>query len=320
MPYDIDQRADGGVLQRVHFNGTIPLVLSQENVRSETFRRKDGDDYFVDVRVPKRPKDLEDYSSSLEADLAENSISGATERLVYRIHNSLYQELPVEEPHWHFSTCAVVGNSGVMLQREGGAEIDSHQAVVRLNNAPIRNWSINVGNRTTFNFINQHHAKELAYGQSPMRHKGASVLVYESTYASVRTSVFPKLLSLLPNQALLLNPKMVVTTHTLWLQFKAFVEEQHRELKQGGKARVKTSFKRKPMSGFFAVLFSLQLCDQISLFGFSNYNRYELNGARSGKVPYHYFDKVAGVTKVHSFDLSMEVFKLLQTVYNVSLK
>eukprot|EP00959_Pyramimonas_sp_CCMP1952_P108603 2270686-Pyramimonas_sp.AAC.1 len=46
---------------------------------------------------------------------------------------------------------------------------------------------------------------------------------------------------------------------------------------------------------------------QVDLYGFSSYNRYEHNGARKGKTPYHYFDAVAGSTAVHSFDLAREV-------------
>ena len=52
------------------------------------------------------------------------------------------------------------------------------------------------------------------------------------------------------------------------------------------------------MTGYFGVLFALQYCQQIDLYGFSDYNRHEINGARAGKVPYHYFDSVPGTTKV----------------------
>lgn len=44
-----------------------------------------------------------------------------------------------------------------------------------------------------------------------------------------------------------------------------------------GAAHVRTSFKRKPMTGFFAVLFMAQHCRSIDLYGFSNYNRCELH-------------------------------------------
>ena len=68
------------------------------------------------------------------------------------------------------------------------------------------------------------------------------------------------------------------------------------------------------------VLFALQMCREIDLYGFSNYNRHESDGARKGKTHYHYFDSVPGTTKVHSFDLSLEVFKLMNLVHTVRVK
>ena len=66
-----------------------------------------------------------------------------------------------------------------------------------------------------------------------------------------------------------------------------------------------STYNRKPMSGFFAVLFALQMCDHVNLYGFDAYT------SRKRSYRYHYFDNVQGFTDVHSFDLAIEVYKLV---------
>lgn len=52
-----------------------------------------------------------------------------------------------------------VGNSGNMLHREYGSEIDSREAVFRINYAPTAGYEQYVGSRTTFDIVNEQHTK-----------------------------------------------------------------------------------------------------------------------------------------------------------------
>lgn len=53
-----------------------------------------------------------------------------------------------------YSSCAVVGNSGILLNRNYGALIDAHEFVIRLNNARVDNYESKVGKKTSISFVN----------------------------------------------------------------------------------------------------------------------------------------------------------------------
>uniref|UniRef100_A0A061RIJ1 Cazy family gt29 n=1 Tax=Tetraselmis sp. GSL018 TaxID=582737 RepID=A0A061RIJ1_9CHLO len=70
--------------------------------------------------------------------------------LVYAFPSKLMALLPMDEPLLDYETCAVVGNSGVTLLRLDGKDIDGHDAVFRINLAPVRGFEDHVGSKTTF--------------------------------------------------------------------------------------------------------------------------------------------------------------------------
>jgi hypothetical protein len=54
----------------------------------------------------------------------------------------------------HGGNCAVVGNSGVLLNTTFGRDIDAHQVVIRLNAAPTHGYVQHVGLKTTARVMN----------------------------------------------------------------------------------------------------------------------------------------------------------------------
>eukprot|EP00003_Mantamonas_plastica_P032379 TRINITY_DN877_c0_g1_i8.p1 TRINITY_DN877_c0_g1~~TRINITY_DN877_c0_g1_i8.p1 ORF type:complete len:455 (+),score=110.92 TRINITY_DN877_c0_g1_i8:743-2107(+) len=52
-----------------------------------------------------------------------------------------------------YETCALVANSGLVLSKEYGQQIDSHDAVIRCNLGPTKGYEKNVGSKTTFRVI-----------------------------------------------------------------------------------------------------------------------------------------------------------------------
>ena len=63
------------------------------------------------------------------------------------------------------------------------------------------------------------------------------------------------------------------------------------------------------MSGYYAVLLAVQLCESIDLYGFEAYM-----GEPGHPTKYHYFDEVQGVTTAHSFDFAIEVSDLCTAI------
>eukprot|EP00899_Mesostigma_viride_P000094 jgi/Mesvir1/10085/Mv25061-RA.1 len=83
------------------------------------------------------------------------------ETVEYQFPATLFELLPYEEPELHYATCAVVGNSGVVLEKENGENIDRHDAVFRINLAPVEGFEKYVGSKTTFNVVNAHNVQEI---------------------------------------------------------------------------------------------------------------------------------------------------------------
>lgn len=53
-----------------------------------------------------------------------------------------------------YASCAIVGNSGMLVYGKNGAEIDSHKMVMRFNGAPTKGLEDRVGSKTTFRLVN----------------------------------------------------------------------------------------------------------------------------------------------------------------------
>ena len=179
----------------------------------------------------------------------ESITSDTNETLIYHFPRSLFEQLPLDEPKFEFKTCAVVGNSGVTLLKEYGEEIDNHDAVVRINMAPIRGFEKYVGKRTTFDVVNSHNVREILQGVRRWRpaNEGETKLVlFETASHFARYHLCQPLLKKYgAENAILLNPLFSNRAHSLWIKLKDLLEKTK-----------KSQYNRKPMSGFFAVLYA----------------------------------------------------------------
>lgn len=126
----------------------------------------------------------------------------------YQFPTKLLDHLPMEEPLLAYKTCAVVGNSGITLVHAAGKEIDAHDAVFRMNLAPVRGFEEHVGSRTTFQIVNSPNIREMLTGNLGWRTSDneTRLVMFETATRFARHHLAPALLEEHGPRALLLNP------------------------------------------------------------------------------------------------------------------
>ncbi|KAK3273493.1 hypothetical protein CYMTET_18283 [Cymbomonas tetramitiformis] len=77
-------------------------------------------------------------------------------RTVGKAKGPLLDLVPEKDPigSKQFKTCAVVGNSGLLLNAKHGSEIDQADMVIRFNGAPTKGIENHVGSKTTLRLVN----------------------------------------------------------------------------------------------------------------------------------------------------------------------
>ena len=177
-----------------------------------------------------------------------------------------------------FERCAIVGNSGLSKLYKGGEEIDSHDVVIRFNSAPTIvkprrrrrggpqgeaiSFVEHVGRKTTFRFINTQHirffeGKEIRLQQMQSKNGLFRYLLYRRRYPHSRLYAFDT-------------------------DFTTYVSSNIPVL---------------PTGGYFAVLFAIQLCREVNMYGF--------HWQAGHAIPHHYFNNevpVEGKEKIHDYD------------------
>ncbi|KAI5081265.1 hypothetical protein GOP47_0004448 [Adiantum capillus-veneris] len=178
-----------------------------------------------------------------------------------------------------YKSCAVVGNSGVLLDAQYGGIIDAHEAVFRLNNARIAGLEQHVGTKTTLAFVNSNVLEACAgerrcFCQPYGGHVPTVVYIAQPVHFTEVTLCGEKERAPL----LVVDGRLdklcgrVAKYHSL----KRFVEEEGpmvlKEVAQRwSAARDGPAFHYS--SGLEAVMMALGVCRRVSLFGFGKGGR-----------------------------------------------
>ncbi|XP_021716390.1 beta-1,6-galactosyltransferase GALT29A-like [Chenopodium quinoa] len=179
-------------------------------------------------------------------------------------HNGVFEGVKKK-----YSSCAVVGNSGILLSKEYGKLIDSHEAVIRLNNARIEAYRKNVGSKTSLSFVNSNILHLCARRDDCFCHPygvNTPIVMYMCQPAQFLDYVVCN--SSHKSPLIVTDPRfdMLCARIVKYYSLKRFADHPNKTLEQWNSAHDGSMFHYS--SGMQAVMLSLGVCDRVSLFGF----------------------------------------------------
>eukprot|EP00976_Prorocentrum_cordatum_P086804 1186642-Prorocentrum_minimum.AAC.1 len=265
--------------------------------------------------------------------LPEGTTHNRTAGDFYKVDFRLYQLLPEDDDAFlarrrrkgqsvkaAMGTCAIVGNSGALLYRQYGVDIDAHDVVYRFNQAPVEGYESHVGARTTLENLNSAWMKHLletphSAGRWNWRKPETALVIFEmfdpaSMKFKTREQIamkdkwwkksYERLRARRPDKnVVVLSPRFMAWATALYSRLKLRFQ----------KLGLGTYTGEKPMSGFYAILWTLQVCDRVDLYGFTPYR--DEDRAEAMATRYHYFDSAVPRAHSHSFDLTRHIYQLL---------
>ncbi|XP_028302251.1 ST3 beta-galactoside alpha-2,3-sialyltransferase 8 [Gouania willdenowi] len=266
----------------------------------------DGSKWFSQRYDPKQQPILQDTDKfdagavswwlSLQRSSKDQTLEGVMSELFKVIASPTLDFKPLPS---QCRSCAVVGNSGNLRNSGHGNLINSHGIIIRMNKAVTRGFEKDVGNRTTHHLLYPESAVDIEHGVRlillPFKLKDLEWLTsalstghIKMTYMKVKERINAD-----KDKVLVVNPVFFQYVHDHWTEHHG----------------------RYPSTGMMALIFSLHICDQVSVFGYGadkqgNWDHYWENNPHAGA-----FRK----TGVHSADFEHEVIHQLAKEGKINL-
>ncbi|KFK43142.1 hypothetical protein AALP_AA1G085400 [Arabis alpina] len=203
-----------------------------------------------------------------------------------------------------YSSCAVVGNSGTLLNSQYGGFIDKHEVVIRLNNAKTLRFEKRVGSKTNISFVNSNILHLCARRESCHCHPyGESVAIV--MYICQPIHVLDYTVCKHSHQAPLVitDPRFDVLCARIvkYYSVKRFLEEKATEgFKDWSKDHEGSLFHYS--SGMQAVMLAVGICEKVSIFGFGKLN----------STKHHYHTNQKAELKLHDYEAEYELYRDLE--------
>jgi len=188
--------------------------------------------------------------------------------------SELFAVVPDRAPPLKCSSCAVVSNAAVLLEREYGEHIDSNDCVWRLNRAPTQGFERYVGRRTTMDYVNSfphlHNIRVLPRQDTMLVH-GMTIELQDAS------SGFEKYMGWINGYVGVRKKYPTVEAYILdlaWMTSSWEAYWAHLAPWLGPAA-----LRARPSSGWHVARLALESCDKVRMYGFSMHS-----------TKFHYFD------------------------------
>ncbi|KAM7272239.1 hypothetical protein ACFE04_026902 [Oxalis oulophora] len=199
-----------------------------------------------------------------------------------------------------YKSCAVVGNSGILLRTEYGKLIDSHEIVIRLNNARIERYEQNVGAKTNISFINSNILHLCGRRDGCYCHPYGSnvpIIMYICQPVHFLDYTVCKLSHKAP--ILITDPRFDVLCGRIvkYYSIKRFLEERNTTIETWWPTHDGSMFHYS--SGMQAVMLALGICDKVSIFGFG----------KSAAAKHHYHTNQKAELGLHDYEAEYDFYR-----------
>ncbi|KAL6642272.1 hypothetical protein ACP70R_020453 [Stipagrostis hirtigluma subsp. patula] len=211
-----------------------------------------------------------------------------------------------------FPTCAVVGNSGILLGSGRGPQIDAHDLVIRLNNARVAGYAADVGAKTDLSFVNS-NILHLCAARSAASAAGCGCHPYGPTVPMAMYVCQPAHLL----DALVCNATatpespfpLLVTDARLdalcariakYYSLRRFVAETGQPASNWTRRHDERYFHYS--SGLQAVVMALGVCEEVSVFGFG----------KAAGAKHHYHTNQKKELDLHDYEAEYDFYGDLQ--------
>ncbi|POO01273.1 Glycosyltransferase [Trema orientale] len=217
-----------------------------------------------------------------------------------------------------YSSCAVVGNSGILLKSDYGQLIDSHEVVIRLNNARTESYEAKVGSKTSISFVNSNILHLCARRESCFCHPyGEKVPLIMYICQPLHFLDYTVCNSSHKAPLLITDPRFDVLCSRVvkYYSLKLFAEEKGKSLEEWGPAHDGAFFHYS--SGMQAVMMALGICDRVSIFGFGKSELAKHHYHTNQKAELHLHDYEAEYAFYHDLVESPQVIPFIPRTFRI---